>query len=280
MWCNERCSPLDQLIQGMTPTDFSKHSLTFTENRNIDLDKIKNAFFNALKYFNNKKVNNDSFIDFISVILDNPEILIWEKLWVENNKNLDKELFGLVKWINKDIEFGLNVWNRNHFSLLRKAQWPWFEVTDYCDWVKPITYQHQGGVIYKKEMSWWIGRVLSKFEKKDVLKMFNKVLNIETSSWEDLFSTGLSATQYVNQQCLETVQGVSNKIPVYMGIGVDAPSYHSSQSKCSPKIVYDSVISSYKAGASGVIYSPNYSFMNFANLDGSVKALKKLKYVK
>mgnify|MGYP001024964565 FL=1 len=280
MWCNERCSPLDQLIQGLVPTDFSKHSIAFAANRNIDYEKIKYAFLNVFNYFNSKKIHSDNFIDFISVILENPEILIWEKLWLENNKNLDKELYGLVKWINKDIEFGLNVWNRNHFSLLRKAQWPWSEVLDSCDWVKPITYQHQGGVIYKKEMSWWTEKVLSKFEKNDVLKMFNKVLNMKTSSWDDLYSSGLSSNQYVSQQCLETVQGVSNSIPVYMGIGVDAPGYHISQQKCSPKIVYDSVISSYKSGASGVIYSPNYSFMNFYNLDGSVKALKKLKYVK
>ena len=93
-------------------------------------------------------------------MLYNPEVLLWEKLWLENNKNLDKELYGIVKWINKDLQFGLNVWNRNHFSPIRKAQWPWHETLDYSDWVKPITYQHQAGSIYAKEINHWSKNVL------------------------------------------------------------------------------------------------------------------------
>ena len=49
------------------------------------------------------------------------------------------------------------------------------------------------------------------------------------------------------------------------------------EAKCTPKIVYESVINSFNAGASGVIYSPNYNFMKYSNLDGSVKALNELK---
>ena len=63
---------------------------------------------------------------------------------------MDRELYGIVKWCNPDLKFGLNVWNRNHFNPLRKAQWPWAEMTRGADWVKPITYQHQSGGVYIK----------------------------------------------------------------------------------------------------------------------------------
>ena len=92
-----------------------------------------------------------------------------------------------------------------------------------------------------------------------------------------MIEKGLRPDSYVFNQCSETVNGVNNEIPVYMGIGVDAPSYNSVQAKCTPEIVYESVINSFNAGASGVIYSPNYNFMKFSNLDGSVKALNELK---
>ena len=123
-------------------------------NNNINVNNVKKSFLEILK-LDNSKMYKKSFIEFLRIILNNPEILLWEKLWLENNKNLDKELYGLVKWINPDLEFGLNVWNRNHFSPLRKAQWPWEEVLLYCDWVKPITYQHQAGTIYTKEINFW-----------------------------------------------------------------------------------------------------------------------------
>ena len=78
---------------------------------------------------------------------------MWERYWVERNKDMDRELYGIVKWCNKRLEFGLNVWNRNHLNPMRKAQWPWAEMTDWSDWVKPITYQHQSGGVFADEMS-------------------------------------------------------------------------------------------------------------------------------
>lgn len=273
MWCNERCSPLDQLIQGIVPTDFSTDFENYAATKNIDVNKVKESFLKVIKII--KSSNNLTFVEFINLILYNPEILIWEKLWLENNKNLDKELYGLVKWINSDIEFGLNIWNRNHFSPLRKAQWPWDEVVDYCDWVKPITYQHQGGSIYTKEIDFW-NKNIFRYDNDKILGFFNEILNFETTNWDSLIEKGLDPDNYVFNQCMETVNGVNNKIPVYMGIGVDAPSYNPIQAKCTQKIVYESVKNSCKAGASGIIYSPNYNFMKFKNLDGSVKALKEL----
>ena len=273
MWCNERCSPLDQLIQGIVPTDFSTDFENYAATKNIDVNKVKESFLKVIKII--KSSNNLTFVEFINLILYNPEILIWEKLWLENNKNLDKELYGLVKWINSDIEFGLNIWNRNHFSPLRKAQWPWNEVVDYCDWGKPITYQHQGGSVYTKEIDFW-NKNIFRYDNDKILGFFNEILNFETTNWDSLIEKGLDPDNYVFNQCMETVNGVNNKIPVYMGIGVDAPSYNPIQAKCTQKIVYESVKNSCKAGASGIIYSPNYNFMKFKNLDGSVKALKEL----
>ena len=275
MWCNERCSPLDQLIQGNVPTDFSNDMLDYASRNNINVDSVKKAFITVINQLENSD-NDFDIIKFINLILYNPEILIWEKLWLENNKNLDKELYGLVKWIDKDLEFGLNIWNRNHFNPIRKAQWPWDEVTKYCDWVKPITYQHQGGSIYKKEITYWNKRLLKNYDKNEILNVFNRILNIESTDWDNLVSTGLNPKSYVYDQCKETVKGVNNTIPVYMGIGVDAPSYNSIQARCSPEIVYESVKASHKAGASGFIYSPNYNFMQLKNLDGSVKALNEI----
>ena len=117
-----------------------------------------------------------------------------------------------------------------------------------------------------------------RIEKEKKIKSISraKILNLETPNWDSLVEKGLSPDSYVFNQCSETVNGVNNEIPVYMGIGVDAPSYNSVQAKCTPEIVYESVINSFNAGASGVIYSPNYNFMKFSNLDGSVKALKEL----
>ncbi len=47
---------------------------------------------------------------------------------------------------------------------MRKAQWGWEEQTDYADWVKPITYQHQSGLIFANEMEHYRKTVLRDFD--------------------------------------------------------------------------------------------------------------------
>jgi hypothetical protein len=154
MWCNERRSPLDNLIVGNAAIDFSPAARREALERNIDVERVLIAYREVYQYFQQaragKAFRDGSFIEFLRVLLANPEILIWERFWLERNKDLDKELYGIVKWCNPALSFGLNVWNRNHFNPFRKAQYPWLEQTSYCDWVKPITYQHQSAFTKKR----------------------------------------------------------------------------------------------------------------------------------
>ena len=112
-----------------------------------------------------EEFDDGAFIDFLRVLMANPEVLIWERFWLERNKDLDRELYGMVKWCKPDLlDFGLNVWNRNHFNIFRRAQWPWAEQTMYADWVKPITYQHQSGEIWHKEFGFFQKSILRDFD--------------------------------------------------------------------------------------------------------------------
>ena len=133
MWCNERRSPLDQMMVGQAPTDFSPAARREAHERGIDVERARAAILEVWQYFQRARAG-ESFVDgalieFLRVMLSNPEALLWERHWVERNKDLDRELYGIVKWCNSDLKFGLNVWNRNHFNSIRKAQWPWKDQT-------------------------------------------------------------------------------------------------------------------------------------------------------
>ena len=217
-----------------------------------------------------------AFIEFVRRLLANPEFLLLERHWLRRNKDLDRELYGITKWCNPELEFGLNVWNRNHFNPIRKAQWPWAETADYADWVKPITYQHQSGQIFIKEMTAFYETVLRDASPEAWTPLVYDVLGLDEASWGDLLAAGMGATSYVGGQCRQTVDAVGDKLPVYMGVGVDAPRIDESQAKCSPEIVRDSVLATYEAGGKGVIFSPNYASMHLRHLDGAATALEEL----
>jgi hypothetical protein len=280
MWCNERNSPIDRMVQGQAPGCFCPHCRREAIERGLDIDAARRAFLNVYDYFERARAGEQfvdgAFIEFLRVLLANPEVMIWERFWLERNKDLDRELYGIVKWCNPELSFGLNVWNRNHFNIIRKAQWPWSEQTRYADWVKPITYQHQSGGIYAKEMTWMHQSILRDFTPDEFTPVMYHLLGLKEAPWNHVVQHGMDPDTYVYGQCLDAVRGVGDRIPVYMGIGVDAPRTRADQAVCTPDIVYRSVLATYRAGGKGVVFSPNYAGMNLSNLDGAAAALKEL----
>ena len=280
MWCNERKSPLDQLISGGAPGDFSPATLEEAEHRRIDTERVRVACRAAYDFFQAARAGEDfvdgAFVEFWRMLLGHPELLIWERFWLERNKDLDRELYGIVKWSKPSLKFGLNVWNRNHFNFIRKAQWPWHDQTQYADWVKPIVYQHQSGGIYTKEQAEFHRTIFRDVSPADLTPLMYKFLNLDEAPWDKLLETGLDPDTYVFGQCRDTVRGVRGKVPVYMGIGVDAPRSRADQAACTPDIVYRSVMATYRAGGKGVIFAPNYASMKLSNLDGAATALTEL----
>jgi hypothetical protein len=248
--------------------------------RNIDVERTRIAFQEVWKYFQTVRAGepfvDGAFTEFLRVLLRNPEVLVWERFWLERSKDLDRELYGIVKWCNPQLSFGLNVWNRNHFNPIRKAQWSWEEQTEYADWVKPITYQHQAGEVFAKEMGFFGKTFLRDFAMREFVPAMYALLGLKEAPIDDLVAAGMDPDTYVFGQCADAVRGVRDKVPVYMGIGVDAPRVLPEQAVCTPEIVYRSVLATYRAGGAGVVFSPNYAGMNLSNLDGAARALEEL----
>lgn len=280
MWCNERKSPLDKMISGQAPACFCPQCRKEAIERGIDVERARIAFVKVYDYFQRARAGAEmpdgAMVEFLRVLLENPEILLWERFWIERNKDLDRELHGIVKWCNPKLSFGLNVWNRNHFNPFRKAQWPWEEQTMYCDWVKPITYQHQSGLVYYGEMSAFYKSILRDLTPQEMNPIMYKLLHLNEAPWDEVVQKGMDPDTYVYGQAVDTVKAVKGKAKVYMGIGVDAPRSRADQAKCTPDIVRRSVLASYRAGAEGVVFSPNYAGMELTNLDGAADALKEL----
>ncbi|MCB0148457.1 MAG: hypothetical protein KDE01_12500, partial [Caldilineaceae bacterium] len=110
----------------------------------------------------------------------------------------------------------------------------------------------------------------------EMTPLMYKLLGLNEAPWDDLIAAGMDPDTYVYGQCADAVRGVAGKVPVYMGIGVDAPRTLPEQAKCTPDIVYRSVLATYRAGGQGVIFAPNYASMHLSNLDGAARALHEL----
>src|SRR5690606_21452671 len=189
---------------------------------------------------------------------------------------LDRELYGLVKWCKPCMPFGLNVWNRNHFNIFRRAQWPWEEQTRYADFVKPITYQHQAGEVFTKELGFFQKTSLRYFAADEATAVLYRVLGLKEAPHSQVIAAGMDPDTYVYGQCEDAVRGVEGKAKVYMGLGVDAPRTKPETAKMTKDIAYRSVMATYRAGGHGVVLAPNYASMHLSHLDGVADALTEL----
>ena len=277
MWCNERNSPLDMLIQGGCPGDFSAPARAEADARGVDVEACRQALLAHVRLLQEaaagKTFADGTLHHFPAHAARQPAFLVWEKFWLERNKDLDRELYGLVKWCKPNMPFGLNVWNRNHFNIFRRAQWPWAEQTTYADFVKPITYQHQAGEVWAKELGFFRKTILRDFEPGEAQAALFRILGFDEARWDDIVGRGMDPDTYVFGQCRDALRGVEGKAKVYMGIGIDAPRSRPDTAKMTKDIAYRSVLATYRAGGHGVVLSPNYASMRLDHLDGVREAL-------
>jgi hypothetical protein len=281
MWCNERRSPLDAAIFGLAPHCFCRHCAELADHHGIDVERARDASHRVWQTLeairSGETVPDGPLVAVLRAVYENPHALVWERFWVETNKALDRELYGIVRFCNPKLEFGLNVWNRNHLNPWRKAQWPWAEQAQWADWVKPIVYQHQTGGVLADELKPLLATIFGELDPDIVTEAIKASLGLgDQPRWSNLLTEGFDADSYVYGQAAETVASLGGRIPVYMGIGVDAPRSHPDQARCSPEIVHRSVLAAYRGGAAGVIFGPAYSGMNLTTLDGAASALREL----
>jgi hypothetical protein len=118
--------------------------------------------------------------------------------------------------------------------------------------------------------------ILRDVTPQEMTPVMYKLLDLDEAPWDQIIQTGFDPDTYVYGQCRNAVRGVAGKVPVYMGIGVDAPRNRADQAICTPDIVRRSVLATYRAGGQGVVFSPNYAGMNLTTLDGAAQGLREL----
>src|SRR5262249_3237954 len=223
MWCNERRSPLDAALVGQAPHCFCVHCTRLAAQEGIDAERARAAALAVWRTIEALRGGHEFvdgvLVEFLRVLYRNPEALLWERFWVERNKALDRELFGIVKFCNPNLEFGLNVWNRNHLNPWRKAQWPWDEQVQWADWVKPIVYQHQSGGVFVDEMTPLLAGLFRDLHVDNVVELAKEALGLaQEPRWDEAFSRGFDSDTYVYGQAHETVAAMAGRAAVYMGV--------------------------------------------------------------
>jgi hypothetical protein len=276
MFGSERNGPLGNLLGGggfarnANPYCFCSHCLAAGDLRRIDGLRAQRAFrdlHDVLVSGTAPNPDNDSkFVRFLRLLLARPEILAWDQLWHDGYQDLQRRIYGEVKFLAPDVQVGWHVWHHNSFSPLYRAQMSYSEMSLFSDFIKPVLYNNCAGYRLHHHVQVVAETIFEGVSEQTVFDLVRGSLGYEEDvRFEDLPGLGLS-TDYVRRETRRAVDAVAGEARIYPGIDINVPTPPEVK-KTTPQDARASVGAALEGGADGLVLSRKYSEMTWENLE-------------
>jgi len=217
-----------------------------------------------------KIVNFGTSTDLLYLFSKFPELLNWITFRMNSITNFIKDVYNLVKGINPNLKVGLDMINPAGAWFL--GQNP-YQLSDYCDWVKPMAYNKAQGN--------WIGAEISELSKSlseekdssEIYKAFKAIYQVRgiklPHTFEEFKKEGMPSS-WVYDEAKITKELVGEKTLIHLGIQIWPPA--------TTDDVKDSITKAFEANIDGIImYCYGWApLKNFAAAKDSLKRLGKL----
>lgn len=304
-WCSERPGPLNLLIEGpVTAGDvscFCRHCRALARERGIDADRAVDGYRALIDW--NRRVAAGSpsvdgaFVEFWRILLRHPDVLAWQTLWTESQRQLYRDIYGVAKACRADVEVGWHVFHDISFSPFYRADQDYAELAHLSDFLKVVIYNNCAGPRFHT----WVGRICRALfgdaDPEQAYPLLMRLLQLDEAPYEELPKTGFSA-EYVRRETARAVASVPAECKIYPGIdidipvgkptaavdkgrpgsdsgtGIDAGVAPGGLTRCTPDSVNAAVKAAFTGGASGVVLSRKYSEMFLDNLAGAGDAIR------
>ncbi len=279
VWGIERRGALLNMLWGDTGTCFCPHCQQKAHLANVDFARAREGYVvldDYLTGIRNGAVPRDGyFIEFLRILLNYPEILVFEKFWKDSHSEMHREIYGLVKWRSPDLQVGMHVWQlTNTYSAMLKAQYPYSEMTDYADFVKPVMYHTPAGTRFTNYLRTLEKTILKGGDSETSLKFLYGILGLDEAPLAELPKAGFSAG-YIERETRRAVDGVGGRIAVYPGLNIGVEVSPNGRD-INPPDVREAVVASFAGGATGISLSRNYSEARLENVAAVGQALDEL----
>jgi hypothetical protein len=278
LWGLERQGPLANMLEGSVPACFCEHCCEHARQRGIDPQAARAGYAELHGYLESVKAGHQPrdgyFVSFLRIVLNHPEVLQWEKLWVDGHKAFYREIYGLVKFLDPSLQFGLGVWYRiTTTNAYLRAQYDYEEFKGACDWVKPILYHVPSGPRFGMWMRHLQGTILKDGGPDAWVDPMYALLHHEQGSLEEVAEHGFTP-EYVRHETARMVAALDGAARVHpaIGIGMRNPGGRDIQ----PSDVPPAIRAAYDGGADGVILCRMYAEMSLACIEAAGNTLREL----
>lgn len=288
MWGSERQSGLLNALSlsqssnqdpGKT-TCFCEYCQQKGRERGIDVARAR-AGFGAVERFilaqrAGERPRDGSFATFWRILLDHPELLAWEKLWVDSRHAFQAQLYRKLKGVNPDLQMGWHLWHNLSFSPFQRAEEPYAALAAFSDFLRPAVYNNVAGERFLSFVRGAHASVYGDLPPDEILQILYRQQNYHGEAPADqLAAAGLSA-DYVEREVRRAVDGVARSpVQIWPGVDIDVPA-GPARGHVTPESIGRVVKAAFAGGAQGIILSRNYVEMKPENLSGAGAALREL----
>ncbi|SDS24126.1 hypothetical protein [Microlunatus soli] len=313
-WCSERPGPLNACLAGPISsaglTCFCRHCRAIARDRGIDADRAIRGYTELLEW--NTKLQSGvrhadgAFSSFWRILLRFPEVLAWQNLWTESQRRLYRDIYGVAKASNRNLEVGWHVFHDISFSPFYRADQDYAELGKLSDFIKVVAYNNCAGPRFHH----WVHSIgttlFADVAIDQVYGFLQGLLNYDEAPLEELPQVGFSS-DYVRRETERAQASVPAGTKIYPGIDIDIPvgftpaaaadrakrfesvpgmrtgtalntdtSTGDDLTRSTPEAVKQAVLAAFGGGADGVVLSRKYSEMFLDNLSGAGAALDEL----
>ena len=213
-------------------------------------------------------------VAFWRVLLNHPELLAWENLWIRSREEVQVALHQKIKSIKPSLQVGWHIWHNVSFSPFHRAELDYTAMTAWSDFIKPVLYSNCAGRRMQQFIESTRENVFGDLTNQQALDFQYRALNYEESPWDRVAATGFSGDYVLREtkRARDAVAGTATAI--WPGIDIDVQ--WEGVGPCTPEGVKQSVLGAFHGGADGVLLSRSYSEMKPENLSAAGTALREL----
>src|SRR5437773_4708020 len=262
LFFNERNGPLlnalgashSQSIASSRVTCFCEHHARAAREQGIDFERARQGYTKLDQFvqaaLKGQRPSDGYFVEFWRLLVEYPEIILWDRLFDEGKHGVLAEVNAAVKAVRKDLQVGFHIEHVNSLNPIFRATRRYDELAQKADFLKVVVYNNCGGERYANFIRNVGSTVFRDVPKEELLRFNNHLLNYEKEAGlDELAAAGLSA-DYVARETKRALDGVQGKCRILPGIDIGIPTGRNSR-KASPEDTYAATRAALEAGAHG-----------------------------
>ena len=287
MWGSERQGPLNDALgashgEGARPSTaacFCPHCLEAARRQGIDAERARQGFLALERWIEGmaqgRKPTDGAFVTFWRILVQQPEVLSWERLWNEGLRETYHAMHEKAHALAPDKPIGWHVWHTNSFAPFYRAEQDYAAFGKHSDFLKVVMYNNCGGPRLARYVRNVNATLFADLTPGETLQFIYRVQQYSNEKPLDrIAQEGLSA-DYVRRETARAVAGAAPGLKIWPGIDIDIPT-GANEKKTQPDDVYQAVKATFAAGAHGVVLSRKYSEMRLDNLRAAGRAVREL----